>query len=201
MALTYTLAGKAIDDRRGELADVRAQADAAQAKADELRAYTRFSELRAKRVQTVTSLAASRFDWAHTMHEIARVIPANSWLTELKGSVTGEGSAPAAAAGAPSTPSVQISGCTTSQKSVARMMARMRLVDGVQRVSLTSSEKGSGGGGATAAAGTSSGGCGSSDQFPSFQIVVFMRAPVAAAGASVGASQAPSSTTNGGVTR
>jgi Tfp pilus assembly protein PilN len=170
MALTYTLAGKAIDDRRSELADVRAQADAAQAKADELRAYTRFSELRAKRVQTVTSLAASRFDWAHTMHEIARVIPANAWLTGLKGSVTGEGSTGGTAA-ATSAPSVQITGCTTSQQSVARMMARMRLVDGVQRVSLHSSEKGGGS-------------CGTSDRFPAFELVVFFRSPTAIQGAS-----------------
>jgi Tfp pilus assembly protein PilN len=161
-ALAFAIAGKAVDDRRAELAEVRSQADAVQAQADDLRAYVRFAELRAKRVDTVNQLVASRFDWAHSLHEIARVIPQNAWLTSMKGTRPASSTG---AAGAPGAPSVEVGGCTTSQGEVARMMTRMRLIDGVEGVRLSSSQKG---------------GCGTSDKLPAFQMVVSFRAPAAA---------------------
>jgi Tfp pilus assembly protein PilN len=142
-ALAYALAAKAVNDRRATLADVRAQADAAQERANALNAYVRFSQLRAKRVETVTSLIKGRFDWAHTLHEVARVLPQDTWITSLKGNTTpaaaAAGATPAPAAG--TGPSVELSGCTSSQQGLARVMARLRMVDGVQGVTVSSSAK------------------------------------------------------------
>ena len=92
--------------------------------------------MRAKRTDTVTQLANSRFDWAHALHEIARVLPENAWLTNLSATTSpgvsvGGGSGSGSLRGAMATPAVELSGCTTSQGSVAKMMARMRLIDGV----------------------------------------------------------------------
>lgn len=175
MVMALTLVNRSLSDRRVELADVKAQADAAQAKAASLAPYTQFAALRAKRVETVKSLAASRFDWSHAMHEVARVIPENVWLQSLKGSVSPETGGGSGLRGAVSAPAIEISGCTTSHKSVSRMMSRMRLVDGVQRVSLDSSAKAGGA--------TGGGGCGTSDQHPSFQMLVFFKAPAVPAAA------------------
>jgi Tfp pilus assembly protein PilN len=158
-AVAYAIVAKSVNDRRAELAEVRAQADAAETRARDLQAYVRFAELRAKRVKTVTDLVAGRFDWAHTLREVSRVLPDNASLTGLKGTTGATG---AAATGG--TPSIQIDGCTTSQKSVARTMARMRLIDGVQNVQLTTSDKGTGGGSCR-------------ENSPVFSMVLSFRAP------------------------
>jgi hypothetical protein len=121
---------------------------------------------------------------------VARVLPENAWLTSLTGttssSVSLDGGGASSLRGALPVPAIQIVGCTTSQASVAKMMARMRLIDGVQRVSLEDSAKGDA---VQAAAGTtdSAGGgdCrGGSGRFPKFNLVVFFQSgsPAATAG-------------------
>jgi Tfp pilus assembly protein PilN len=144
MASTSAMSTRDVKRAKSDLARVQAEATAVQAQADKLAAYTRFADLRKRRVATVASLAASRFDWPHALHEIARTIPSNAWLTSLRGTVS-PGTAVAGASdplrAALPLPAVEIAGCTTTQKNVARMATSMRLIDGVERVSLSSSEK------------------------------------------------------------
>jgi Tfp pilus assembly protein PilN len=179
MASAYVLAAKKVDDKKAEVASVTQQATAAEAKAQALTSYTKFAALRIKRVDTVTQLAASRFDWSHALREVARVLPANAWLTTMTGTtsptVAGGGSGLRAAL---QVPAIEIAGCTTSQASVAKMMARMRLINGVQQVTLSSSDKGADTGSTTSAAageaGGASGDCRNGhSHFPMFNIVVF----------------------------
>lgn len=182
----HTLAGKTIDDRKSELAGLQQQLAAEQQRAAELQTFATFTSLREKRVQTVSSLAASRFDWGAALHEVSRVVPTNVWLTQLTATVApgvsvGGGSAGGLRSALP-VPAIELAGCTTSQPNVARTMAAMRRIDGVQRVSLASSEK------------TETGGAsGGSDcrqgrtKFPQFALVVYFDAP---AGAAVGATPA-----------
>lgn len=198
MMVALTLVNRSLDDRRSEMADIKAKADSAQAQADALAPYTQFAALRAKRVQTVTSLAKSRFDWAHAMHEVARVIPGDVWLQSVQGTVSPKDGGSGLRA-AISAPALEIAGCTTSQKSVVRLMSRMRTMDGVQRVSLDSSTKSGGGSsgaaptsGATGASG--GGGCGSSAKHPTFAMVVFFKAQAAPAAV---AADTPATTTGG----
>lgn len=192
MMVALTLVNKSLTDRRAELADVKGKADSAQAQADSLAPYTQFAALRAKRVETVKSLASSRFDWAHAMHEVARVIPGDVWLQSLKGSVSPKDGG-SGLRGAIPNPAMEISGCTTSQKSVVRMLSRMRQVDGVQRVSLDSSAK-AGGGSTAGAAGATGGGCGTSDKHPTFSLVVFFKAAPTPTGAAGNAGGLPTTT-------
>lgn len=181
---TLTLTSRTIDDRTAELSDLERQVAAQQARANELAAYSSFRSLREKRVQTVSSLAASRFDWGTALHEVARVVPKDVWLTQLNATVTpgvtvGGGGATGGLRSALPAPAIELSGCTTSQPAVARVITAMRRIDGVQRVSLASSEKTEQGGG--------SGGAGSTDcrqgrtKFPQFALVVYFDAPAAAA--------------------
>jgi Tfp pilus assembly protein PilN len=178
MAGAYVLTGKSLDDKKSELTRVTHEAEQAEARSNALANYTRFASIRTKRVQTVSQLAASRFDWSHALHEVARVLPTNAWLTQLAGTTSptvniGGGNP---LRGALPVPALEIHGCTTSQASVARMRARMRLIDGVQRVSLEDAEKGEGTGGSIDAA--TSGDCrGGSRHFPKFSIVVFFNQP------------------------
>jgi len=175
----YTLEKRSVAEKRSELARVEAQAVGAEAQAAELASFVQFAGLRAKRTQTVTSLAASRFDWSHATREVARVIPPNVWLTGLQGTITPgialKTTAVSQTSGlrsALAVPAIEIAGCTTDQPSVARMLTRMRLIDGVTRVALQSSVKGdaaAGGGG-----GGGGGDCRQGDaRFPQFALVVY----------------------------
>jgi Tfp pilus assembly protein PilN len=180
MAAAYTLAGKSVDEKKAQLAQVNQQAAAAEAQVQNLAEYTKFASLRAKRVGTVKQLANGRFDWSHALHEVARVLPTNAWLTSLTGTTApGSGTGGSGLRGALAAPAIEISGCTTSQASVARIMARLRLIDGVQQVSLSDSAKTASSGGTAGSAG--GGDCtGGSSHFPKFDMVVFFDVSTAA---------------------
>jgi Tfp pilus assembly protein PilN len=176
MVTLWTTTGKSIKSKQADVAAVTQQATAAEARATALTSYATFATLRAKRVDTVKQLAATRFDWAHSMHELARVIPRNAWLSGVVGTtsptaaVGGGGGAAGTLRQNLAVPALQITGCTTSQASVAKMMARMRLIDGVDRVSLQDSTASPDTGKKDA---SSNGTCGSSPNYPKFDMVVF----------------------------
>jgi Tfp pilus assembly protein PilN len=199
LAAAYTITGNSVASKKTQLAQVKRDATAAEARTQGLANYTKFAALRAKRVDTVKQLAASRFDWSHALHEVARVMPDNSWLTSLSGSVSAAGAAGGAASSlraARPVPAISVTGCTTSQGSVAKMMARMRLIDGVDQVSLQDSTKTDTAGGGAAGAGSAvSGDCrGGHTNFPQFNIVVFFAQQPAVA-AAPGTTQTASSVT------
>ena len=184
----YTLAGRTISDRRQELADVQAQAQASTNEAQALQAYTAFTALRDKRSETVRSLASSRFDWSHALHEVARTIPADAWLTSMRATVTpsaaAEGGVSDPLRAAVQSPAIELVGCTTSQDKVASVISSLRRVDGVQRVSLSSSEKllsaGSGkdsGSSGSAGAATSTDCRNGNARFPQFSMTLFFNTP------------------------
>ena len=174
----YTLSNRSISDRRHELADVQARAKASSDEAQALQAYTTFTSVRQKRNETVRSLAASRFDWSKALHEVARTIPSNAWLTALRGTVTPTSAVDGGVAdplrGSVQAPAIEIVGCTTSQNNVAGVISSLRRIDGVQRVSLSSSTK------LEASGGTGSGGgdCRNGNaRFPMFSLTMFFEAP------------------------
>ena len=141
-AAALVLTSNQIKDKESELARVAAERQAVEAKVAALKPYGDFQQLATQRVSTVVSLASSRFDWDRVLADISRALPADVRLKTLNGSVTGKtgAAAPAAGAKAPS-PTVEIAGCTISQEGTARLMARMRAVRGVTRVSLGKSDK------------------------------------------------------------
>lgn len=193
-----TLQKRGIADKRTELAALQSQAAEAGSRTQELSSYTEFAALRARRVQTVSSIASSRFDWSHALREFARVIPSNVWLTGLQGTVNPGVSLKESSVAGTSTirsadlsPAVEIVGCTTDQRSVARMLTRVRLIDGVSRVALQKTEKADPAPGAAAAAvsavdakaAASSAGADcrqGSARYPQFQFVVFFDAAAGA---------------------
>jgi Tfp pilus assembly protein PilN len=196
LAATYVVSGKSIDDKKAQLADVTAQAAAAEAKATSLTGYTKFASLSAKRVDTVSALAASRFDWSHALREVARVLPENAWLTSLAGttspavSVGGSGSLRSTQ----NVPAIVITGCTTSQASVAKLMARLRLIDGVSQVSLEDSSRGTTDGGSGNSA---SGDCrGGHAKYPIFVVDVFYEAAASTVAATTTGATATASATS-----
>ncbi len=140
-AALWTVTNKQIDSRSDKLATVNAEADAAEKRAQAAAPYMEFAELARNREATVRSLSATRFDWAHGLREVARVVPDDVWLTAIKGTSGAAEGAPGPTTSAAPAPRFEMTGCTKSQAKVARLMARMRAVDGVRSVELTTSAK------------------------------------------------------------
>ena len=207
LAASYMLVGKSIDTKRAEVATIKAQADAAEAKSANLQPYTAFATLRKQRADTVAQLAESRFDWARVLHEVARTIPGDAWLSDLHGTsadpatdaatsstptTTGASAATPSADGTDSGPSIDLSGCTSGQGAVARLMVALRRIDGVTGVSLTSSTKPEASGAPTSTTSSSSSGTTGASCTPSqtqFSMTLKFRASAA------GAAPAAASTT------
>ena len=177
--------GNQISESKAEVAQLKREDAAAQAKAKRLVAYSQFRTLAEQRVATVTSLADSRFDWERVMRELSLVLPSNVWLTSLSASATpgtsvgGEGSGEASGLrGAIAGPALEMSGCATGQEAVAEFVTALKDIDGVTRVGLSSSELPSKKGGA--GSGEAGGGdCRTRSFIAQFSLVIaFDAAPV-----------------------
>jgi Tfp pilus assembly protein PilN len=171
----FTLVNRNLKDHRKELADVQAQIQGAQSETDALKAYTAFTTVRQQRSETVRSLATSRFDWAHALHEVARTMPSDAWLTSMRASVTPttpvDGGVADPLRNAVQAPAIEIVGCTTSQDKVAGVISSLRRANGVQRISLSSTER-------LDAAGSTGGDCRNGNvRFPKFSMTLFFTAP------------------------
>jgi hypothetical protein len=166
MALLYGQAHHKLAGRKAEVATLTARAQAAQAEASRLAPYTSFVQLKEQRQQAVSTLVDSRFDWAHAFHEFGRVLSTETSITSLDGTVGSAATATATATAAPagaassvasatpagSVPTFTLQGCGKSQRSVALMLERLRLIDGVSEVTLQSSSKSASGGSSTSGA-------------------------------------------------
>jgi Tfp pilus assembly protein PilN len=196
LAVTYGSARHQISSQAGEAASLTAQTNAVEARAGRLSSYSSFVTMAEDRMRTVSQLVESRFDWSHALHELGRVMPADSSLDSLHGAVgsgeevtassssssssaSGSAASTSAASSTPpgSTPVFTLSGCATSQSEVAQTLQRLRLMNGVTEVQLqSSSSSGSSGGGSSAGGGS----CPVSD--PSFTVQVgFAALPAAPA--------------------
>lgn len=161
MAFLYGHAKHEISSSRTQAAQYSAEAQSTQQQATALAPYTAFAAMREQREQAVLQLVDTRFDWAHALHELGRVLPRNSAITALTGTVgaasesnSSSSSSKSSSSSSPSSGTVTsatppgsvpvflLSGCATSQQAVALMLNRLRLIDGVREVALQSSTQG-----------------------------------------------------------
>ena len=147
MLAVYVMASNNVKQKQADLAGVAAQATAAEKAAAKLKPYADFEAMAKARVETVRDLAAARFDWEQALRDLSRAVPGNIKLQSLNGDMglpgtTGSNGDPLR--GSIQAPAISLAGCAPSQSAVARLMARLRAVDGVTRVSLSKSEKGDG---------------------------------------------------------
>ncbi|HXC46275.1 MAG TPA: hypothetical protein VNU24_06685 [Solirubrobacteraceae bacterium] len=195
MIAMYGSAHHSIASQDGEVAQIKAQTSAVEARAGRLTPYTNFVSMADQRTETVAQLVQARFDWSHALRELGRVLPAGTSLGSLHGTVGAAGSAAstptatAATAGATptsstppgSTPVFMLTGCATGQTVVAQALQRLRLMDGASEVQLQSSTKSSTGSASGSSGGSgATGGCPGSDPAFSTQ-VTFVGLPAAPA--------------------
>jgi Tfp pilus assembly protein PilN len=214
MIVMYGSAHHSISSQNGEVAQIKAETSAVEARTGRLTPYANFVTMANQRTETVAQLVQARFDWSHALRELGRVLPAGTSLNALHGTVgasttgSSSSSSSSAAASTPasstppgSTPVFTLTGCATSQSVVAQALQRLRLMDGANEVQLQSSTKaetggGSGGSGGSGATGTCSG------NDPSFTTqVTFVGLPAApATGVSTAAGAAAASAHSTGAT-
>jgi Tfp pilus assembly protein PilN len=192
------LTGNTLKERQAQLDALTAREQAVQAKVGDLKPYADFAQLASTRVATVKDLAGRRFDWENALRDLSRAIPANATLTTMNGTVSTDsgGTGGSALRSALNVPAISLAGCTRTQQDVAKLMARLRTVDGVTRVSLGKSTKpdqqlGGVGLGTQDACGKGT--------HPNFEMVLFFeRAADAAAAAGSSTTGTPASTAAGG---
>jgi Tfp pilus assembly protein PilN len=190
----YVLTGNTIATRKAKLADLQQQLVQARADAARLSNYVQFEQLAQARSETVRQIAATRFDWHAALSDLSKVIPANASVQSLLGTVapganvSGAGGSTAGSAAATGTlraaisvPAFELKGCAQTQDDVARLMSRLRLINGVTRVTLADSQKQDSAAGAAGAKGNSTGACAANT--PGFDLVVFF-GPLPGAGPS-----------------
>ena len=174
MAGGWAVTGRQLSDGKADLARTEAAAQAAEAKVTALKPYTDFAALSHSRIETLDGLIKGRFDWSHGLREVARVVPDDVDLISLVGttspnaSVQGAGGSGSLRSSLP-VPAIDLIGCAKSQAHVARLLASLRAIDGVQRVSLSSSEKAD-------SASVSNTDCRATPRMPQFQLTVFFQA-------------------------
>jgi Tfp pilus assembly protein PilN len=204
------LTGNQVTDDKAEIAQLKKEDAAAVARSERLAPFSEFASLREQRLQTVTNLADSRFDWERVMRELALVLPHDVWLVTLTGTATpgvtvgsggaGESASAAGLRAAVPGPALEINGCASGQDAVAGFVTALKDIDGVTRVGVQSSalpEK-SGTGAAAAGGGEESGQeCQTRDFIAKFQIVVgFDAAPISPSGSSEVVPPPPAETTS-----
>jgi Tfp pilus assembly protein PilN len=179
LAFLYGVARHEITSKQSEITHYEAEAARIQAQASTLAPFKSFIAMREGREKAVRELVDSRFDWAHVLAELGRVLPPGTSVGTLEGCVSGsspsgagEGGCTAGAASASSSsssssksgsastvasatppgsiPHFTLAGCAKNQSTVARMLTDLRLIDGVSEAELESASK----------SGTSSGGKG-----------------------------------------
>jgi Tfp pilus assembly protein PilN len=188
-----------IADSKSELAQVKREDTEAKALAESLAPYSQFASLQEQRVETIASLADSRFDWVRVMRELSLILPHDVWLTSLNASAGGEAggsnsgsssSGGGSLSGSISGPSLAISGCAAGQDAVAGFVTALKDIDGVTRVGVESSElagqeegAGSTSGSSSGSEGGSSSDCRTRSFIAQFTLVVaFDAAPVPTTG-------------------
>lgn len=193
------LTNNKVSDRKSELTQVQREDEAEKAKAESLASYTTFSALHEQRLQTISSLADSRFDWERVMRELSLILPHDVWLTTLEASASAEvegGNGSGALKGSIAGPSLSITGCAAGQEAVAGFVTALKDIDGVTRVGVESSELSGEEEGAGSASEAESGGSSSDCRTRSFiaqfsLVVAFDAAPVSSETGEAGLESAP----------
>jgi Tfp pilus assembly protein PilN len=198
----YVLTQNTISDRKAKIASDQAQLTVVKAQAAALDQYAQFEQLAEARIQTIRTIATSRFDWEAALSSLSKVVPANTSLQSLLGTVSPDANVSGTAgSGVPTSqslraainaPAFAMTGCTKTHDDVARLISRLRLMDGVTRITLADSQKSDSNVSGPAVAGTSAQGCG--PNAPTFDLVVFFK-PLPGAAATTGSSGATSVST------
>ena len=146
LVTVFVLTNNSISSRTAKLSSLKTQVAQEQAAANRLGEFSKFSQLAQTRIETVRGIASARFDWHTALVNLSKVVPADTTLSSINGTVVPGASAGGGGAGSSlradiTAPAFELTGCTANQDDVARLMSRLRLINGVTRVSFSNSQE------------------------------------------------------------
>lgn len=143
MLSSLALAKKDKSAAEQELAGIQQSTQAYEQVATQFAAFETAGKQANERIELVRSLAQARFDWAGTLREMARLIPANTQIQTLDASVKdGAGGAGGSTyrAALATVPAITLKGCSQSQGTVAELVTNLQAMRRVTNVTLEQSE-------------------------------------------------------------
>jgi Tfp pilus assembly protein PilN len=168
MVTIYVLSNNTVNQRKAQLTGLNQQMTRMKAEVAQLQKYEQFEKLAQARQATVKEIASSRFDWHAALSDLSKVVPPKTTLQSLVATVSSNtsvangGGSSGTVRGDVDAPALSLKGCTGSQDEVARLMSRLRVINGVSRVTLEDSS--------LAPSGSNAGCTG-----PTFDMVVFFQ--------------------------
>ncbi len=176
-----------------ELAAVQQSTQAYTTAATQFASFEQAASNAQQRIATVRGLAEARFDWAGTLRDLSRLVPADTQIFNLAASVgpsagSGSGSVSSQFRSGINAPAVGMTGCSKSQSTVAKLVNQLQAMRRVINVTLEKSEQ------SGAAASGSSSGCTLSGTTYNFSLIVFFAPGKARAAGEVVPSTTPAAT-------
>jgi Tfp pilus assembly protein PilN len=143
--LTYAIVIGGVHSDETELASLKNETQQAQARADALRPYGEFANMKEQRERSVRTVADTRFNYERLTRELARILPAGVWVGHLDVAPAPpeqdvvEAGADSVGGSLVSPPAMTVSGCAPNQDVVADTLDRLRALTGATNVELGSS--------------------------------------------------------------
>jgi len=148
--LAYAMVIGGVRSDETELESLKDETRQAEARAEALRPYGEFADMKDQRERSVRVVADTRFNYERLTRELARILPAGVWVGHLDVAPAPpeqdvlEAGADSATGTQASPPAMTVSGCAPSQDVVADTMDRLRALTGATNVTLGSSRQSDG---------------------------------------------------------
>jgi Tfp pilus assembly protein PilN len=147
-AVMFLSASSNVAAKRRALEQTQAQYNAIPAPAAESPVVSQLPQQRQTRVTALATALGQRVAWDRLLREVSQVVPSDVWLVTLN--ALSPALAPASASASSATQGFIVTGCTYSQDSVARFLARLQVVPDLTGMTLgksSSNDANAGGGG------------------------------------------------------
>jgi Tfp pilus assembly protein PilN len=167
LAVMFLSASSGVAKKQQALDQIQAEYAALPAPVAASPVVTELPQQRQTRVTALATVLGQRVAWDRLLREVSQVVPSDVWLINLN--ALAPSISPAASAAPPE--SFMVTGCTYSQDSVARFLARLSVVPDLVGMTLGKSS-------------TDSGGAGGGGQCPPGMFTFILQGAVKAAGAS-----------------
>ena len=177
LAVMFLSASAGVAKKQQALEQIQAEYAAMPVPAPASPVVAELPQQRQTRVTALATVLGQRVAWDRLLREVSQVVPSDVWLVTLNALAPSISPASTAtpAAGAEPQQSFTVTGCTYSQDSVARFLARLSVVPDLMNMTLGKSQS---------SGDASGGGSGGSGQCPSGMFTFTLQGAVRPAGAS-----------------
>jgi Tfp pilus assembly protein PilN len=138
IAVMFLSASGAVASKRTAVERLQAEYNAIPAPPAPSPVVSQLPQMRQTRVTALATVLGQRVVWDRLLREVSQIVPSDVWLVTLN--AVAPSLAPAATTpGAPAATGFTLTGCTYSQDSVARFLARLQVVPDLTAMTLSKS--------------------------------------------------------------